>query len=49
MTTKDIIENCKKIRGIHTITHISAASCPFSVVLYVNIVYIVYNFILHIL
>ena len=37
MTTKEIIENCRKNKGYtYKITHISAAKCPFSVVLYAN-------------
>ena len=37
MTTKEIIETCRKIKVYtYKITHISAASCPFSVVLYAN-------------
>ena len=37
MTTKKIIENCRKNKGYtYKISHISAAKFPFSVVLYAN-------------
>ena len=37
MTTNEIMENCRKNKGYtYKITHISAAKCPVSVVLYAN-------------
>ena len=44
MTTKEIIENCRKNKGYtYKITHISAAKCPFSVALYANDLFIFLN------